>query len=256
MEDYRKNFIKAGQQLGLGETHPYQLRHGGATEDLTSGRRDHNAVKSRGRWKTDGSVRRYAKSGKVQQLLGKMSRIQLNYCHWAEKNMAKVVLGLVQPRSCTWMAGLTCFHLMCGHAILHLRFLQVQLVFRKLWLMPTSLFIPSTFPCFRLTMFWILMWLTTLVTLFAALVSLWSGWACHALPFHARENMMGWVPVRCVVQTIFGVFLVCVSMIDTSWLRAMNFLASPCILFGFAWHTASLLFWKILFLVWLGQCLH
>lgn len=101
MEDYRKNFIKAGQQLGLGETHPYQLRHGGATEDLTSGRRDHNAVKSRGRWKTDGSVRRYAKSGKVQQLLGKMSRIQLNYCHWAEKNMAKVVLGLVQPRSCT-----------------------------------------------------------------------------------------------------------------------------------------------------------
>ena len=38
------------KKLNLEVLHPYQLRHGGATDDLSSRCRDHNGVKSRGRW--------------------------------------------------------------------------------------------------------------------------------------------------------------------------------------------------------------
>ena len=64
MEEYRKEFIAVGKLLGVDQLHPYQLRHGGASQDLCSGFRDHQGVKSRGRWVTDQSVRRYAKIGR------------------------------------------------------------------------------------------------------------------------------------------------------------------------------------------------
>ena len=48
--EFRKNFQEAGQLLGFKNLHPYQSRHGGASEDLNSGERDHLAVKVRGRW--------------------------------------------------------------------------------------------------------------------------------------------------------------------------------------------------------------
>ena len=57
--EFRKNFQEAGQLLGFKNLHPYQSRHGGASEDLNSGERDHLAVKVRGRSHTDQSVRRY-----------------------------------------------------------------------------------------------------------------------------------------------------------------------------------------------------
>ena len=72
MEEFRKTFTRLGAKLGVMNLHPYQLRHGGATQDLTSHVRDFNGVKSRGRWKTDSSVRRYAKVGRVQQLLNQL----------------------------------------------------------------------------------------------------------------------------------------------------------------------------------------
>ena len=49
MEDYRRTFVKFGSKLGVTNLHPYQLRHGGATQDLTAQVRDFNGVKSRGR---------------------------------------------------------------------------------------------------------------------------------------------------------------------------------------------------------------
>eukprot|EP00972_Heterocapsa_arctica_P038827 5721550-Heterocapsa_arctica.AAC.1 len=39
----------------------YQMRHGGASEDLLSHSRPQDDVKRRGRWSTDSSLRRYAK---------------------------------------------------------------------------------------------------------------------------------------------------------------------------------------------------
>lgn len=99
MDDYRKKFQQAGSRLGVDHLHPYQLRHGGATEDMTSKKRDFAGVKSRGRWKTDQSVRRYAKVGRVQQLLAKLPDSSKRFCHWSELNMKKVMSGLVTART-------------------------------------------------------------------------------------------------------------------------------------------------------------
>jgi hypothetical protein len=98
MEEFRKQFMDAGKALGVEGLHPYQLRHGGASQDLSSGLRDHNGVKSRGRWRTDQSVRRYAKIGRVQQLLTKLSHNTLQYCQWSGANMEKVFRGIVPAR--------------------------------------------------------------------------------------------------------------------------------------------------------------
>ena len=92
MEEYRKEFIAVGKLLGVDQLHPYQLRHGGASQDLCSGFRDHQGVKGRGRWVTDQSVRRYAKIGRVQQ------PNSLNYCTWAETNLEKVFRGVLPSR--------------------------------------------------------------------------------------------------------------------------------------------------------------
>ncbi|CAK9107152.1 Ubiquitin-like domain-containing protein CIP73 (CCaMK-interacting protein of approximately 73 kDa) [Durusdinium trenchii] len=67
---------------------------GGATEDLCAKHRDFHGVKQRGRWLTDQSVRRYAKTGRVQQLLNKLDRSSMRYRMWAEKNMRKVFMGV------------------------------------------------------------------------------------------------------------------------------------------------------------------
>ena len=93
MGEYRKQFSKAASFLGLNGFHPYQLRHGGATEDMTSGARDHNSIKSRGRWRTDPSVRRYAKVGRVQELLNQISPRDIQFCTNAEKRVQRVFLG-------------------------------------------------------------------------------------------------------------------------------------------------------------------
>ena len=45
MEEFRSQFAAAGERLGVDALHPYQLRHGGATDDLTSKSRDFPAVK-------------------------------------------------------------------------------------------------------------------------------------------------------------------------------------------------------------------
>eukprot|EP00435_Cladocopium_sp_Y103_P076203 s26_g81.t1 len=99
MEEFRKQFQKVGSLLGVSDLHPYQLRHGGASEDLSSFVRDYQGVKSRGRWVTDQSVRRYAKTGRVQQLLTKLKPDKLAFCNWAERNMEKVLLGRIPPRT-------------------------------------------------------------------------------------------------------------------------------------------------------------
>ena len=36
MEEFRKQLTQAGEKLGLGKLHPYQLCHGGAAEDLNA----------------------------------------------------------------------------------------------------------------------------------------------------------------------------------------------------------------------------
>jgi hypothetical protein len=95
---YRDAFTQSGAALGIPGLHPYQTRHGGAAEDLNGGERDHAQVKARGRWMTDTSVRRYTKTGKIQQMMSKLSAAHLEFCRWSLQNMDKVMQGLVSPR--------------------------------------------------------------------------------------------------------------------------------------------------------------
>ncbi|CAE7362076.1 prfA [Symbiodinium pilosum] len=98
-EKYRKAFESAGAWLGLPGLRTYQLRHGGAADDLLTKTREYAAVKDRGRWRTDSSVRRYGKVGKVQTLLNKMPRWALDYCRRAEASMEAVLSGSKNPLS-------------------------------------------------------------------------------------------------------------------------------------------------------------
>ena len=60
--------------LGLSHLKPcrYALRHGGASDDLPTRRREHLAVKRRGGWATNASLKRY---GKETRLLKEIGRI-------------------------------------------------------------------------------------------------------------------------------------------------------------------------------------
>ena len=96
--EFRKNFQEAGQLLGFKNLHPYQSRHGGASEDLNSGERDHLAVKVRGRWHTDQSVRRYGKVGKIQKMMTDLSPERMAFCQWSLRNIERVLKGTWPPR--------------------------------------------------------------------------------------------------------------------------------------------------------------
>ncbi|OLP86219.1 Calcium-dependent protein kinase 3 [Symbiodinium microadriaticum] len=53
----------------LGELQPYRLRHGGASHDYSSKLRDLAAIQMRGRWRSQSSVRRYQKGGRLTQMM-------------------------------------------------------------------------------------------------------------------------------------------------------------------------------------------
>ena len=62
----------------------YQRRHGGAAHDLNSGARSRYEVKARRRWKTETSLRRYTKIGKVNQLLFELPET-MRFCEQARR---------------------------------------------------------------------------------------------------------------------------------------------------------------------------
>ena len=78
----------------LGPLHPYRLRHGGASHDFNSKLRDLPAIQLRGRWKTQASVRRYQKGGRVSQLFkGLPKAVRL-----AAKSAVQQLPGLLAKR--------------------------------------------------------------------------------------------------------------------------------------------------------------
>jgi hypothetical protein len=95
---YKIFFVEAGEMLNLDALHPDQTRHGGAAEDLNGKERDHANVKQRGRWMTDQRVRRYTKTGKIQQMISRLSAGHLDFCRWSLLNMELVMKGLTSPK--------------------------------------------------------------------------------------------------------------------------------------------------------------
>ena len=86
-------FNRAVSVLGLPKQCMYQFRHGGASEDVLGRVRTIDEVKSRGRWKSDGSIRRYAKPSMLGRLLGLLEPAKLGYCRDAWRNLEKVAWG-------------------------------------------------------------------------------------------------------------------------------------------------------------------
>ena len=69
-----KRFMEACAFLGLMPLNPcrYALRHGGASRDLAVQARDLASIKKREGWRTDASLRRYAKETRLQAEIQKI----------------------------------------------------------------------------------------------------------------------------------------------------------------------------------------
>ena len=74
LDELTAHFNSACQALRLSSLRPhlYSLRHGGASDDLLTGRRSPLEVQRRGRWAVASSMRRYGKEG---SLLDEMARV-------------------------------------------------------------------------------------------------------------------------------------------------------------------------------------
>ena len=74
-----EDFCMALRVIGLTGVVLYQLRHGGASDEIITGDRSVEEVRRRGRWKSEASVRRYSKPSMLHRLLGKLSPQHLEF---------------------------------------------------------------------------------------------------------------------------------------------------------------------------------
>ena len=96
-----EHFRAAGMRLGLTRLGPpilYQLRHGGASHEALTGFRDAWQLQQRGRWRSETSVRRYAKGGRVNQVLALLDAQLLRHARGCECCVGNLLLGKSQPR--------------------------------------------------------------------------------------------------------------------------------------------------------------
>ena len=90
-------FKELGAAAGLPPICLYQLRHGGASEELLTGARSAESIKSRGRWRTETSLRRYAKPAQVQKLVGQLHPHLVEKVRLARLHLQGILDGTVPP---------------------------------------------------------------------------------------------------------------------------------------------------------------
>ena len=88
-------FQLAARALGLEPLRPclYALRHGGASDDVLTQRRSMLAVKARGRWASDDSLKRYGKATRLLSEVQKMPPATVAYGARIEAALAGIMLG-------------------------------------------------------------------------------------------------------------------------------------------------------------------
>jgi hypothetical protein len=92
-------FKNAAIALGLpAQVCLYQLRHGGASDDLLTKERAMADIKSRGRWKTESSLRRYAKPAQVHRLLASLPPEKLLYARSSWQHLEELMTQQRAPR--------------------------------------------------------------------------------------------------------------------------------------------------------------
>ena len=92
-----KLFKEAAAKVELPAVCQYQLRHGGASHDLLTGLRSEAEVWAGARWRTDSSLRRYAKTAQVQRLLGSVLPEKRSFVHSAPSVIEMVMTGRRSP---------------------------------------------------------------------------------------------------------------------------------------------------------------
>ena len=107
-DQIRDQFNKAAAAMGLapGAFSLHSLRHGGASHDLLTARRTILQTKDRGRWVTDGSLRRYGKRSRLQEQINKVpkevrdfgDRIWDNFADILEEFGTKRYMPIVLPK--------------------------------------------------------------------------------------------------------------------------------------------------------------
>ena len=90
-------FKAATAHLGLPHLCLYQLRHGGASEELLEGRRSISEIMARGRWDTSSSLRRYAKPAQLQKLLGSLPPVKASYAQQSLLALSDLLIGRRAP---------------------------------------------------------------------------------------------------------------------------------------------------------------
>jgi hypothetical protein len=80
-------------QLHSLDLNRYSLRHAGASHDLLHKVRDLGAVKARGRWKTDSSMRRYTKAAKAMDLANRFPPAVLEYGNTVDSLLEEIFSG-------------------------------------------------------------------------------------------------------------------------------------------------------------------
>ena len=101
--EFNRLWVRAAVLLDLPSTigmpHVYVLRHSGASADKVMLRRTLPEIKSRGRWRSDSSVRRYQKGGRSLERLAALSPKTREFALKCERRAWKVLARLLLPLS-------------------------------------------------------------------------------------------------------------------------------------------------------------
>ena len=90
---YFREFKKVVTALGVPEAVPYQARHSGPSIDLALRWRTLDSAKKRGRWRTDRSLHRYEKAGRLQQVAGRWTGAQRAHFNRSADLVEALILG-------------------------------------------------------------------------------------------------------------------------------------------------------------------
>ena len=86
-------FQRLASALGVPQAVPYQARHSGPFIEVALRRRDLATTKKRGRWRTDCSVRRYEKAGRLQKEADRWTAAQRAHFNRSEGLVEELIPG-------------------------------------------------------------------------------------------------------------------------------------------------------------------
>ncbi len=78
--ELKSKFEEACLRIGIQDPCMYRLRHGGASHDRATNSRTLDAIKKRGRWACDASLRRYEKAVRLQEVEAQVPPVILQWC--------------------------------------------------------------------------------------------------------------------------------------------------------------------------------